>query len=111
MWIGQFMVYSMIFTSKYIKSNDYVITYITYGKWYGIYNGCLFENSCKYHEMFGKPMQIRDQTADLIEKYSWDRGHGRLIESRNIPKHGWTIKHMGIYPPVNLQQTMENHNV
>ena len=38
--------------------------------------------------MFGKPMQIRDQTADLIEKYSWDRGHGRLIESRNIPKHG-----------------------
>ena len=56
-------------------------------------------------------MQIRDQTADLIEKYSWDRGHGRLIESRNIPKHGWTIKHMGIYPLVNLQQTMENHNV
>ena len=36
----------------------------------------------------GKFMQIRDQTADLSEKYSWDRGHGRLIESRNIPKHG-----------------------
>ena len=43
-------------------------------------------------------MQIRDQTADLIEKYSWDRGHGRLIESRNIPKHGWTIKTYGDIP-------------